>query len=343
MSFNGQTEISESPSSVIYFPHIKVPNSKWSMQVLLYWDKVYSIVPGDILKRPDELGQRMRNLIDEGLVNPIVPKDYVEHGHFTQGFIDFLDSQYGSPRGPMKRIEKSGIHYEKLPSDLLEELIARGLASRGDGIWCDVESHTADQYMTYLAGFLGRQINARPITDNLNDFGSLNPDYNLNYNRFDSEIEQMRGTILLDVLPMPGGINAEEISNFKKDHKKELTRFRDEIELFLPDLANTSNLSVREKKLSQFKTRMNHRINELSEDMKSRGWTNITTEKLFIYLPVLAGLLAATMAGGPVGIAAGALGFIGTAYSDHMRRDDLLRNNDFAYAYLAKERFGGRA
>jgi len=42
-------------NSVIYFPYIRVPESPWLTQMLLYWDQLSSIVPYDFIADPESL------------------------------------------------------------------------------------------------------------------------------------------------------------------------------------------------------------------------------------------------------------------------------------------------
>jgi hypothetical protein len=51
---------------VLYFPYIRVPDSEWFTQVLLYWDEVGSIVPYEYVYSPEKLGPHMRELVQLG-------------------------------------------------------------------------------------------------------------------------------------------------------------------------------------------------------------------------------------------------------------------------------------
>jgi hypothetical protein len=323
--------------NVIYFPYMRVPYSQWFTRVLLYWDKVYSIVPESQL---DELGTRMDELISNELISPLYPDRYINNlPHFESGFIDYLNRQDISASGERTKLNWFDLHTDKFSPNLLDELERRGLARIERRVpWVEVESQVASHYMIYLAGCLGahREIRSTPITDNKVDFGALDPGYNIN-----RELEDMRGTILMDILPVPEKpVNPGEIAAFKDDHRRELSEFRQEIECFLPTLVAIRDTHNRNLMKDQFVDRMVGRINDLSEGMKDRHWTNINKERLIIYAPALAELAAGILVGA-VNPVAGALAFIGAAYRDrnYLRGDDLLRNNNCAYAFLSRQRW----
>lgn len=58
---------------VLYFPYIRVPETPWLTQMLLYWDEVSSIVPSDYIGHPESLGTHMLGLVQEELVRQVVP------------------------------------------------------------------------------------------------------------------------------------------------------------------------------------------------------------------------------------------------------------------------------
>lgn len=170
------------PRSVIYFPYIRVPQTQWFTQVLLYWDQVISIVP-DEFQRSSELGPNMERLMDLNLVKPLSPRRYIERiPHFDEPFINYINSPAYPIRAENRELEHLqhvDVHEEKLTYSLIDELSRRGLVRREQGSWIGLEAYTANQYMAYLASCLGRlpEINSTPITDNKFNFQSIDPEY----------------------------------------------------------------------------------------------------------------------------------------------------------------------
>lgn len=155
-------------SRVLYFPYIRVPESKWLTQMLLYWDQVSSIVPYDFMHNPEALGPYMQSLLREELVFQILPGAYIyEIPRFFEafnGYVDDLGPEMDSPRGSFGRGNTFRIHIEKL-GDIGEMLIRHRLATLERYPWYLVERDTADDFMSYLASSLGQiqQIDSSPV------------------------------------------------------------------------------------------------------------------------------------------------------------------------------------
>ena len=152
--------------TALYFPYVRLPQTAWFTQVLLYWDRAAAIVPFYSWNEDPY----MAALIREQLLEYVLPDDLamtVSHDAFTQGFLDVLGPRRPPPEHPLavKRI-----HVNKLPFQLLSELQQRGLARFADGpeheSWWNVEKFTADAYMAYLAAAIsGARPGTFPVTD----------------------------------------------------------------------------------------------------------------------------------------------------------------------------------
>ncbi len=157
-------------SRVLYFPYIRVPQSRWLTQMLLYWDQVSSIVPYEFVQDPDALGTYMASLVQEGLVFQVIPSAYIyEIPRFFAAFKEYVG---GLGQDIVHRRERFAtgstfrIHIEKL-GDISEFLIHEGLAAAEQYPWYNVERETADDFMSYLAASLGhvQSIDSAPVTD----------------------------------------------------------------------------------------------------------------------------------------------------------------------------------
>jgi hypothetical protein len=178
----------------LYFPYMRLPQDSWFSRVLLYWDKVGTIVPYEVGRRPEVLGTYTAELIKADFVIPISPQEYVpDFDRFRQGFVEVIDSDgpliqrlqrnegealvgpadvdavttmFLSQRSPsiwaVKDPQPRGmslIHVEKMGLALADELENRGLAQParfyGRESWYLVEERTASLFMAYLALVLG--------------------------------------------------------------------------------------------------------------------------------------------------------------------------------------------
>lgn len=73
--------------AALYFPYIEVPDHPSLTRVLLYWDRLGSIVP------PVALSARMSELISTELVERVEPGMYLNDHEFAMGFLRILDSR----------------------------------------------------------------------------------------------------------------------------------------------------------------------------------------------------------------------------------------------------------
>jgi hypothetical protein len=327
---------------VVYFPYVNVPQDQWFTQVLLYWDHVYSIAPRPLIENPSHLSQHMQALKRENLVELVNPGEFIDRiPHFQEDFINYLDRSGLAARASESELRKLptwGLYSEKMSGELVQLLEEKGLVRRTDGEWIEVEKTTAEQYMIYLAARIGNRLNSNPITDNTADFGSLDDQ---GYHII-NQINIMRGTILLDILPMPAvAISPEAIKDFKSDHKTQLNRFRNEIESVLIDAVAIPDPFTRKLKVEQFIETKKDEIQELSDSMNSRGWGKITLGRLLTYSEPLAKLSYGLATGGPAMIP-GVLSFINKLIDTHKatKGEDLLNGSNMAYALLSKNEFG---
>ena len=324
--------------SVIYFPYIRVPQSQWFTQVLLYWDQVLSIVPEEFQGSFD-LGPNMDQLMDLRLVKPLSPRRYIERiPHFDEAFIEYINSPANPIRGDERELRQMlhvDVHEEKLTYSLIEELRRKGLVRGGTGSWIELEAYTANQYMAYLASCLGElpEINSTPITDNRFNFQSLDPEYF----RVQANIIAMRGLVLNDIFPAPErAIPPEIIVDFKSDYRYELERFRNKIESFLVQAALVANDRVRSQQVNQFRDELSGEIRALKESMEQRNWGYISLGRFLAYAPVMAGIAFGVGTANPPAIVGGILSLANAVYKDYRyinKPEDLMRN-PMAYAML---------
>jgi hypothetical protein len=166
---------------VLYFPFIRVPNSAWFTQILLYWDDIATIVPYDYVCNPDLHDEYTRNLIRANLVTQVIPGIYLDNIELSNAsFVEYLESLGPGLRARQRmfrnRNSPTKIHIEKM-GNLGHELVDRGLATFVNPPWYDVERQTADDFMSYLSVVLGRAsgLQFTPITDQLSWFKPANP------------------------------------------------------------------------------------------------------------------------------------------------------------------------
>jgi hypothetical protein len=70
--------------TALYFPHIRVPETSWFAQILLYWDKAAAIVPYSLSTDESSVGRYMTQLARARLVEFISPDEHL--GRYDEAF-----------------------------------------------------------------------------------------------------------------------------------------------------------------------------------------------------------------------------------------------------------------
>lgn len=260
---------------VLYYPYIKVPQNSWFTRVLLYWDKVGSIVPYDYIENPEQLGEYMSALVREELVIQVIPGMYLWNApNFTDAFIEYIDMKMNRPV-PEKTWAR--IHMEKLQS-VGDKLCERGLARKDPNNeyspWYQVESNTADEFMSYLASVLGQLVEQEkfyPITDQRAKLSAFMP------KGTPRNVEPLREIVLRSILPAPAeALEPGRLAEFKAKYYNMLKIFRREVEDKISELSVIENDNDRNNRLQVIVNKMKEEIQELTARMREqKNWPRI--------------------------------------------------------------------
>ena len=99
--------------NALYFPYISVPNDRWTIKTLLYWDRLSSIVPMDHIDSPEQFSPFMHSLVQENLVEQVFPAHHLfEIPDFERCFIKLITGRFKILRRPSSF--RSSIYSEKL-------------------------------------------------------------------------------------------------------------------------------------------------------------------------------------------------------------------------------------
>ncbi len=340
-------------NNALYFPYIRVPESTWFTQVLLYWDRVGSIVPYEFLHDPDRLGSYMVDLVRVGLVEQVIPGAHIyDIPRFDECFLDYVDAEM-SHSSWIQRLRRTAVHqWEEIHAEKMENigegLVKRGLARPKSGSWYVVEPHVAAAFMAYLAAVLGRRpdLNFVPITDResaLKPFLAKRPGLFVTVHK-SRALEDLRAAILSEVLPAPAEpLPPQDLMNFKARYQKELVTFRGDIEALANKLALISDEKERKRTAELELGMLKLQIEEIANRMKLK-WPKIIFGSLCAIPPAVLGALPAGPhpAGAAIAGAAGLAAAIYTAAEPFMQRSE-ARKKPPAYAVLVQEKFHGAA
>ena len=330
-------------SCAIYYPYIRVPQSAWFTRVLLYWDEVGAIVPYEYIQDPDRLGQYMVGLVREQLVNQVVPGAHLWRvNNFADAFIDYVDQKARRPEPPEQN-PWVPVHMEKLQK-VGEKLCERGLAQSNPADqyspWYNVEPHTADDFMAYLAAVLGQLTAADkyyPITDGEARLDPFLPQATSQLRKM--PLMPLRKLLLEGILPGPtAAIEPARLADFKAQHKSELQRFRREVEDKISELAVIADDDDRHRRLGDIARNMRESIRELAARMQQqRNWPNVDFGNLCTIIGAgISAWKAVVNQNWGVGLTGAALSLAPAVYKAFRGSDIILEDKPLAYAALAE-------
>jgi len=262
---------------VLYFPYIRIPKSAWLTQMLLYWDKVSSIVPYEFTQKPESLGPYMQSLLEHELVVQVIPGMYIyEIPNFErafQAYIDGLGPEVNRRRTQFEGGRRLKVHIEKMGA-LGHALAEQGLANEGAYPWYDVEADTANDFMSYLAATLGQlaTVDSAPITDGaayLRRFAKAG----VAEDRVLQQLQSLRTQVLERVLQVPSHhVEPSAIAAFKSRHGELLADFRRRVERELVTAAVIADDALRQRQLDIFFEESAARIEEIQAAMGDARW-----------------------------------------------------------------------
>jgi hypothetical protein len=298
--------------------------------MLLYWDEVGAIIPYDYIANPEKLNSHTRELVQEGLIQQIIPSQYLwKIPNFRNAFTEYLTqldiNVLKNRRRAFIAQHMFKIHIEKMEG-VERDLVELGLAKQIDYPWYYVEGDTAIEFMSYLAATLGKinELDFAPTTDNisyLNKFVSASESI-ITTERI---LEELRLEVLNDILPAPTrSLSAFEIKHFKDTYYKDLKSFRNSIERELVLIADINNPELKKRRINLFKEESSDQIELIVEAMEKSGFKNLSLTKIGTIVSAIPGINSL------VGLANAVIQAFG--------KDDISRiNPSFLYAAFAQK------
>jgi hypothetical protein len=350
-------------SKALYFPFISIPENKWTIKTLLYWDKLGSIVPMNHIEEPEKLTPFMRRLVERSLIEQISPSNYLhEIPDFESSFIEYLKPNIEKFRLPIKKriisysyieqsklkvrppedgqaelFSKSKVQFEKL-GQLPSFLKSEGIAQEADENWFEMDTRVADRFMAYLAICLGAipSVNAAPIT-NERRYANFLGHFRKSAPRSNHK-NKASSVILNQLLPTPNEyIHLDDLLRFKEHHGHLLPQFRRKIEVEAAKIAIIETSSDRRDATEQFIKECKVQTEEIVDAMKP-SWSKITFGSL---VPIFGSGIALSTAGlNYSAVSAGSgLSFLASAYQAiNSIKADREKAEVMPLAYLAHTR-----
>jgi hypothetical protein len=333
-------------NNALYFPFINVPNDAWFFRILLYWDKVSSIVPYDFVSNPELFSPHMRDLVTAELVEQVIPEYYIyQIPHFGEAFLEYIGNRI-QKRGIIQTERLSNpslIHIEKM-GGIERKLVDLGLAVPADYPWYQVEDWVAEAFMCYLASTLGmmNEINAAPVTNswrNSHIFRGSKVNKNSFYNN--TEMARIRHLLLNNLLPSPiEPFDIDKLISFKLSHGHLMSKLRNTIEGSCAEIANIQNNEARELRIHTLLKEIEDDVETISREMKLR-WKRITFGTLIPILSGGASMVVGDTLHSPLAFVVAASSFITAVYQafDGVHQYNQQMNQPLAYVALTRTTF----
>jgi len=273
-------------NKLLYFPNIDVPKNGWTVKSVLYWDEVGIITPPQFREEPERYTDFTRRLIHSNLVSEVFPFDYIINvPNFDQGFINITTGRYFHIETRRLRFRHGAIktiHFQKFGSNLLDHLVELGIAVRQNYEWYGVESWTADLIMRYLATAIAKQGQFTPSTDSLTNLPMTIQRRN-----------NIRETMLNDLMPYPTIKDVDLIWKFKDEHAAELKSFRILLEQIALDISQINNAEIRREAIELRIAEINDRRRKIISDLSKPKFGKIIFGSLFNVGAAVIGFTAA--------------------------------------------------
>lgn len=290
-------------TTALYYPWIEVRNERWLKTSILYWDKIRTIAPANLLRTYEN--DISRQLEDEGFLQPLyVDADFGPVKDASRDFLTFLEtdqaktliyanedgnhSRYIHPDKLAWKIRKfAHINPDKISYELRHLLEFDEIERRGARGWFRMYEPLAAYYMTLLASRLAAEIGASITTeqdaaDGLSlvvKTGNILPNPTVRYpdarrwRRLRTEFREFPplrlaegalATLALESIQLNPSTPLNDLLEFRKLHSAELGRFRTAI----GDLASSIDTSapidaVRQQIWDTYKNQMEPSLEEL--------------------------------------------------------------------------------
>jgi hypothetical protein len=275
----------------LYFPYVQVRDDDWLKLAMLYWPRIYRIVPPDYPMQESRTARDFRRAGFLGAVDPVLDSDAIPavaaviRSEFFKALVknaDALDSystararaefdgrpSFGPPPDDRLDRELGWLHSLKVSFADIIDLHRAGLAEYGPRLprgesWVGVHPTLAAAYMTALASEIAGSLALQPLTDQAdlriaapNDGVASALDLLVGRSSRHTEPAAVDEYVMLAlecVRPTSlGAVSAKQIIRCRKNLGAELADFRAFVETQHRELAAITSLPPGQRKLDAF-------------------------------------------------------------------------------------------
>lgn len=352
------------PQSILYYPTINIEDSAWLRDAALYWDEVCSIVPYH--GYPD-LSAELMYMQERGQYRPIYPQELFRAHNADELYarlqrcLDWQRKKSTTPSRGRLHVEKlpqkeykrsfnpdlaSLLHYRKLPENLYDSLVTRGIAVPVNDEWLDVDEEFERIYMRLLAMFSAKYDESDMVigTDKARELDDI-------YHRFPNRDNGNNATVVLTFdkcFPAPAAnIGFEQILDFKEEYRAELLELRQKIREYECALSRCTSIEEMKGLTAAFRESWEIQLADAEHMFRGRGigFAPKTLRAFVTDAGATAGLVQGIQALGVIpispvlfGAVVGMSGLIGVSVQHRNYKNkinDKLQEGGFAYIIKA--------
>lgn len=273
--------------SLLYFPYINVPDSAWTTQSILYWERVGAIVPDLYIDHPSRLTLEMRKLVEVELVDQVIPSRYLHLiPRFSDAFIELLHSHpidLNTRAQSFNRGNRVLLHFQKFGEDLLQEIVQMGIARQKNYEWYFVEDNTAKLFMMFLATTISSVAEYTPATNSVENIVQGVLDNNL------MDRQNMRSSFLKDLIPYPINPDPYKLADFKEKYFRQLLHFRILLESAILEISSIENLEQRNQAYNLKVEEINFLKTDILEKLQESRLGKVVYGSMFGTVSAIAG------------------------------------------------------
>jgi hypothetical protein len=239
--------------SVLYYPSIEFMNDSWVKAALLFWDKIYRIVPESY--KPND-SDEICIAKSEGFVEDI-KLNYDDLKATAEDFEKFSSTLEFIPAGFGSTTYEVDLHHEKLDKRL-QAFFTTKFGSYDKRGFYSVPSDIASGYMFFLASTASKRRNIAKLTDTRDMFAAMAYfDVNGQFDEIlnDASREEQYANIVIENL-IPADIECIAMAKVIELHKK-IAKYKNEFRESIIELNNTisciEDVEFAKKEIDTFK------------------------------------------------------------------------------------------
>ena len=343
--------------SILYYPSINIQDGDWLRNAILYWDEICSIVPD---KNDNYFTTEITALQELGIYRALYPSDLFVSGAFssfekealrkikneTQGTF-YKNSRHTVKPVNLSKIKWNGlnsaIHYNKMPSKILDYMIEHKLVETSDSQWVLMEEKTADIFMSTLAKYLAK-IDSEDVIIGTDKNESM---YSAFSKAWHTERSFCLTTVFEKAMPVPNpDIPFERIISFRNKYYGELLQLRIILNCFENDISKCESVEELKSIVRLFREQWELELIQLDKMFKSKKISYLLKNLITlnsVSLPAVISDITNNWGGKPkwlIGAGLGMNGVIGVGSNYISHRNSIKQdkqNASFAYLYEAQK------